>query len=665
MRVRGRNYTPRELTTKVASLTPRAYVRNARYVAAGPKRRVTISLVRRLASSPGLLSNVMGFDSAHEMRRWSRGMASITPWVLDPGFVDALDSAVPGVRASAESDGRRALRREFDLLGSGKHVFPGEIDWLTDFKTGTTWPPEFYSSIDYANLDRPSDVKVPWEVSRGHQIVDLARAHLFSPSPQYVEEATAQFRSWIKANPIGRTINWACTMEVAIRAVNWTTALGVFAPELDDETLEQILGSLVAHGVFTAQNLEISEVAGNHFISDALGLVSIGAFFRESILGRRWLALGRRILMEEMLRQVYADGVDHEMSIPYHRLVAEIFLIGGLILKNCELDPDTAYWDRLERMFEFMCSYTRPDGSVPIWGDADDGRVLPIGGKHLTDHRHLLSTAAVVYDRGDFAVTSQALFEDTVWLLGTGAAEAFNQLHKSPAEDPLSVFPEGGFAVMRREGWHVVFDSGPVGLRGRGGHGHNDALATEVWALGSALVVDPGCFVYTPDPAARRAFRSTRAHNTPMLDRHEINEVLGLWQLADDAQAELGECRESREGVVTRGSHRGYQRVVDGASVEREVALSESGCRITDTVGASGAWSVRWTFATDVEIVGVGDSVVQLCRGGTRFSMTVEGADSIQPRRAWVAPSYGVRFESNAVDVAFSDKRCVVRLDVA
>ena len=176
---------------------------------------------------------------------------------------------------------------------------------------------------------------------------------------------------------MGQTINWACTMEVGIRAVNWVWALSVLAPHLDDETLDRVVGSLVEHAVFTMQNLEVSEVAGNHYISDALGLVAIGSFFRNCRLGQRWLKTGRDILVTEMDRQVYSDGVDHEMSIPYHRLVAEIFLVGGLYLRRSSADAPTAYWDQLERMFDFTAAYTRPDGTVPIWGDADDGRVLP------------------------------------------------------------------------------------------------------------------------------------------------------------------------------------------------------------------------------------------------------------------------------------------------
>lgn len=663
VKVRGRSYTPRELRDKLVTMGPKAYARNIRYVANGPKRKATIAAVSRL-SQGALMPRALGYPNHEALRQWVRTDAWVLPWG-EPNAVAAAAEHVPALASSAQHDGERALRREFDLLGSGPFTFGGEIDWLLDFKTGMSWPQQFYSKIDYANLDRPSDVKVPWEVSRCHQLVDLARAYLFEPNPKLVEEAAAQFNSWIDANPLGRTINWACTMEVGIRSVNWIWSLAVFAPVLDNRTLDRVLASLVEHAIFTSQNLEVSEVAGNHYISDALGLVAIGSFFRDSKLGRRWLSLGRDILVDEIEKQVYSDGVDHEMSIPYHRLVAEIFLVGGLLLRGSDADAPSTYWDRLEKMFDFMMSYSRPDGSVPIWGDADDGRVVTYGDRHLDSHGHLLSTAAVLYQRPDFAVAALRLYEDTFWMLGEGAGEAFAALRGPVPVSPLSVFPEGGFVVLRADDLHVLLDAGPVGLRGRGGHGHNDACAVEIWMHGAPLVVDPGCLVYTANVDARQSFRSTRAHNTPQLADHEINTVLSLWQMVDDAQATILAAETTSRGVRAVGAHVGFKRFDPQASVQREVALDGDSCLITDSVGGTGPWSVRWTFAHGVQVLHVDNEEVLIRRAGTEFRMSLTGAEEVALVNAVVAPSYGVALTADAIDVRIAGERCAVRFHAA
>lgn len=658
MKVRGGDYTAKQLTAKLQSMPPRAYARNARYLLGRPWRRLTVAALPSLCSPP-LLARLTGHRELPTLLHWARTDAWPLPAEGLTALAGGLGRAFPELADSAVADAKRAVAHEFDLLGSGPRSLGAEIDWLRDFKTDIAWSPGFYQAIDYSNLDRPSDVKVPWEISRGHQLVDLARAHLLDPSQEYVDEFAAQLRSWIKANPAGRTINWSCTMEVAIRAVNWLWTLGVFAPELDDDSLCEVLSSLVQHGLFIERNLEVSEVAGNHYLSDALGLVALGAFFRSGRLGRRWLRTGSAILIAELDKQVYPDGVDHEMSIPYHRLVAEIFLIGGLLLRSANEEPGSAYWARLERMMEFIAAYTRPDGTIPVWGDADDGRVLPFGGRHLDDHRHLLSTAAVLFGRTDFSAAAGALAEDTVWLLGLDAVEAFDALVPEPDRRRCVTFPDGGFVILRSEPWHVVFDAGPVGLRGRGGHGHNDALAVEVWASGAPLIVDPGSYVYTCDVAARYAFRSTRAHNTPMLDDHEINDVLGLWQLADQAGARIDAHDETDDGALASGRHLGYTRIDPRAVVRREIALAGSACRIRDAVAAAaGRWSVRWTFADGTVLDDVTAAGATAHRGNDVFHLEVCGASAVTGGQTWVSPSYGVRRPAAYLEVELAGDEC-------
>jgi len=56
----------------------------------------------------------------------------------------------------------RVLRHEFDLLGSGCVNLGPRLPWHTDFKTGREWAMEYSPRLDYLELDRPSDVKIPW-----------------------------------------------------------------------------------------------------------------------------------------------------------------------------------------------------------------------------------------------------------------------------------------------------------------------------------------------------------------------------------------------------------------------------------------------------------------------------------------------------------------------
>ena len=87
-----------------------------------------------------------------------------------------------------------------------------------------------------------------------------------------------------------------------------------------------------------------------------------------------WSNRGWKILNSELPKQVFQDGVNFEGSIAYHRLVTELFLLPALYRKSIGLEVKESYVNRLRKMAEFIRTYSRTDGSSPLWGDADDGR---------------------------------------------------------------------------------------------------------------------------------------------------------------------------------------------------------------------------------------------------------------------------------------------------
>ena len=109
------------------------------------------------------------------------------------------------------------------------------------------------------------------------------------------------------------------------------------------------------------------------------------------------------------------------------------------------------------------------------------------------------------------------------------------------ADEPRrsAAFPDGGFYVLRNPSSHLFIDCGDVGMRGRGGHGHNDILSFELFMNGANIVTDCGAYVYTASRDWRNRFRSTAFHNTIQVDDEEVNRFVepnALWQLVDDAK---------------------------------------------------------------------------------------------------------------------------------
>src|SRR6185295_6240597 len=184
-------------------------------------------------------------------------------------------------------------------------------------------------------------------------------------------------------------------------------------------------------------------------------------------------------------------------------------------------------WTRLERMCDFVAAYTKPNGLAPLVGDADDGRIQILGTQPTNDHRYLLSTAAVVFGRGDFKSAAGRCWEETSWLLGADASDRFARVPDGERRAPRSAaFPGGGFYVLRTPHAHVFVDCGEVGFGGRGGHGHNDILGFELYLNGFNVVTDCGAYLYTASREWRNRFRSTAFHNTVQVDGEELNRFI-------------------------------------------------------------------------------------------------------------------------------------------
>lgn len=535
----------------------------------------------------------------------------------------------PGDRERIIAAAEDAVSHCIDLLGSGPVDLGERIDWLRDYKTGLDWPLRFFHDIDYNNPERPSDVKFPWEVSRMQWLIPAGQAYVLTGDERYADAVRGILEDWIDANPYAYGVNWACTMEVAIRIITWTWLFHVFNGAVswqESGFRQRFLRSLYLHGEFTAGHLERSDVNGNHYTGDAVGLVFVGLFFGAGRVPRRWQRNGWAILRKELPRQVHGDGVDFEASAAYHRLVAELFLVAALYRRSTGLEVPQAYSHRLSDMARFTAAYTAPDGQAPLWGDADDARVLPFGDQDINDHRYLCGLVGLAFEVQDLKTTLGGSRAESVWWFGAARTGELSGVDSPPAS---RAFPEAGVYVMRNGDDHVFADCGPVGLAGRGGHGHNDCLSFEAWLAGVKLVTDSGAYLYTASYEDRNRFRSTCAHNTPIVDGQEINRFptdYSLWTLRYDAEPMVHEWTCTPDRDVLEASHTGYRRLEDAVNVTRLFLLDKRSGVLTvrDEFRADGHHVVEERLhldpAIDIETISMHEIFLHV--SGQRFSIS-------------------------------------------
>lgn len=559
------------------------------------------------------------------------------------------------------------MKGQVSLLGSGLLILSDPIDWQKDMKSNLSWEFAHFSKIDTHDLDRPSDIKFPWELSRMQWLIPVVQAWQVTGDDRYARKVRDVLEGWWIGNPTEWGVNWACTMEPAMRIISWIWFFQILgsSPSWSDERFRfRFIQSVFLHTFFVRRNLELSDVNGNHLIADALGLAVGGAFLGSGV-GLKWAAVGQRILVREISEQVFPDGVDFEASLPYHRFVTECWYLAAVVIEDSGGKVPEHYRERLIKMGDFVRSYLKPDGMAPVIGDADDSRVLPFGGQTINDHRYLpyLIFQRWAPTRNDTGWSDSA--SECLWWWG-GAPQ---QKLRSP-EMPLSrAFPEGGFYIMRSRQDYAILDCGDIGLGGRGGHGHNDILSFELVLSGQTLFVDSGSYVYTADYGAMKQFRSTASHNAIRVNREEVNRFVSermLWSMYFDAIPRLLVWEDDSEWIKFQGMHTGYQRLNPPTTVRRSFIMSKQMNAVAweDTVEPTEGQEVEafLHLAVGVDVAEQANNMVQLFAGEDSFVLEWEDCEnwSFSIEDCLISPSYGVTRKSKRFHWKTSNNSVVV-----
>jgi uncharacterized heparinase superfamily protein len=580
---------------------------------------------------------------------WKYLAALPYPAVTAPVERAVYDACCPGDSGRILARAEDALAHRVNMLGSGVVELGKDIDWLTDFRSGIGWSNAYYSDIDFSSPDDSADVKVPWELSRLQWLIPLGQAYLLTGEERYAQGARSVLEHWIDHNPYAGSVNWASTMEVALRILSMTWLFHVLNGTQawgEDAFREKFLLSLYLHVEFVERHVGSSEVNAGVYTVSAAGLVFGGLFFGQGRDAPRWQKKGWAMCSGEITRQVYPDGVGFEGSVSYHRLAMEFFLLPALYRLKRGLSVDAGYSDRLLAMARYTAAYTKPDGMAPLWGDDGGTRAMPFGGQDINDHRFMIGLVGAAFH--DLEVT--ALFSgpraEIFWLLGQEAATA---LPHEPVLPGSCAFPDGGYFVMRSRTDHVFIDCAPVGLAGRGGHGHNDCLSFEAVFDGVPLVSDCGTYTYTASFTDRNAFRSTAYHNTPQIDEEEINRFKDpnwLWALHYDALPEVQKWEVDGESALFVGRHRGYGRLLQSVVPERTLLadFSRQALYLADYFDGEGTHTVSEPLhlAPGVEVTEICDDAVFLSAQEKSFCIRWNPNYALVVEDCRISPAYGV-----------------------
>ena len=524
------------------------------------------------------------WDSAH--RTLASHFAARPPrFPLDPRTLDALTSRItrrfPGAAADASGRADRVLEGRYDLLGYRDLRFGTPPAWHKDPVHNREAPSGYWSAIAYL-APQAGDHKVIWEVNRHQQWLTLARAHRLTGDHRYYDGFVAQLEDWMASNPPLQGTNWASMLELGFRSISWLWSLHFFAAAAGGDApgrapwMVDLLLALDRQLTHIEHNLSRYFSPNTHLTGEALALYVAGCALPELRASGRRRAMGRRILLQEIDRQINADGGHAELSAHYHRYSTDFYLLAALAARAAGDEAAPAFEQAALRQATYLRTLTDDNGTLPLLGDDDGGQLFPIGGRAAVDCRDTLAAASVMFDEPALAVSEVP--EEVFWMCGALPLESMPRASTPWHSAPLT---GSGYYVSRTpSGDHLVFDAGRHGFL-NGGHAHADALSLVLTVAGRPLLVDPGTATYTMLPAARDLFRSTAMHNTVELNSRPQSEPEGPFHWRSRADARLLVWQSARGFDYAEGIHEGYRPVAHGRAV---LALHGAGWLVIDHV---------------------------------------------------------------------------------
>ena len=584
--------------------------------------------------------------------------------------------AIPGEveRIIAQAD--RLVRGEFDLLGSGpvdmrrgKRGAGHRIDWNRDPISAERYASVFsqWRWSPFVMRRGTADVKGPWELSRCQHFPTLGQAYWLTGDEKYARCYARTIADFIARTQPGLGVHWACPMDVALRLVSWQAGLAFFqgSGELDRRWWRRFLKSLVQHGRHITANLEFGTLEGriivsNHGLANLFGLYWLAMNFPGLDAGCVWRGIAESGLEQQVRLQLLDDGGGFESSVPYHRLVTEMFLSAYALAQHHKQPFSSEYRERLVKALHFVSALRQDGGRLPQIGDTDNGRahIFSAYGNWEAEQEHMdhllaAGTAVLGCQAAEHCRTGQA--EALFWRDPWDPVPATTQL---PATSAVMLFDKAGVAVLRQAGHYVAMSNSVCGTFGIGNHKHNDQLAIE-WAIGEQpLFVDGGSYTYTQDPDARNWFRSTAHHNTVQVAGQEQHgmDPKALFRLVQQGAPEWDEPKYGNGSIGIIGRHSAYQRLAPDLLHERRVCLADSGALIVeDRLGNGQSQPLRWYFLLHPSVqvtLEASRAVLHYVDGAAVFEAPPTLHWTVED--AWYSSGYGVRVRTVAIVVQSS-----------
>ena len=343
---------------------------------------------------------------------------------------------------------------------------------------------------------------------------------------------------------------------------NILIALDLFGNAVDNDFRKTITKELYRQYQFLLGNQEIY-LQGNHYFENLKAIIIGSVFYDETDICKKYVEK----LKKEVTEEILPDGMHYELSAMYHKLILEDLLRVYVALGQTSIDRNWVV-PIIQKMTDCALSLECVMHRTPLFNDAGD----------------------------NVAKKSKPLSQAVARLIRYTPS-----LKKA--------FPNAGYYIRQEEAYALLIDSGQIGPPHMPGHGQCDCLSFEMSIKGIPVFVNSGTYQYQGDK--RKYFRSTRAHNTVMIDGSEQSQCWGEHRVA----LRISDVASHQETEQFTGSYRNYR----GELHSRRFVFEKYRIKVIDSFSVDKKRKIEsYLHITPSCSVGLENEVLSIIKGNER-----------------------------------------------
>ena len=192
-----------------------------------------------------------------------------------------------------------------------------------------------------------------------------------------------------------------------------------------------------------------------------------------------------------------------------------------------------------------------------------------------------MSIGSILFNRPDFKNSDQGYNIYSALLGSKYNLKTYQQIDDFKGQIQSIGFRDGGLYVMRNIKNYLIFNGSTRGLysdnKSSGIHTHSDLLSFDLYIRDKVFIIDPGTYVYTSDKVERNLFRSTRKHNTVVVDGQDQDRLSekDLFQISRDSISTIKEWTTNKQKDLISAEHTGYMRLNEPVRHLRTIAFDK------------------------------------------------------------------------------------------